>query len=280
MRDPWEGRAADGTITTGVRADRVAPTYRPVLSAAVSAVRLLDPGATLAVYGSVATGQARPPTSDVDLLTLGLPTTAASALGRELSDRFRGLCREVAVAAPPEQDPHLPADAAYGDRVFLRHYVVVLSGPDPARDQPGFPADARAARGFNGDLGLHVARWREALDAQPAARADAGDDAGDGAGDDAGDGAGVARLGRLLARKTLLAVSGLVSIHDETWTTDRGTAARRWAGLHPEQAPALGRLLAWGDGTSVASRSEVAAALDGVVEHVLTAFTQRIGLWE
>ncbi len=73
MRDPGEGRAADGTITTGVGADRVPAAYRPVLAAAADAVRALAPSATLAVYGSVATGQARRPASDVDLLAVGLP---------------------------------------------------------------------------------------------------------------------------------------------------------------------------------------------------------------
>lgn len=278
MRDPGEGRAADGTITTGVRADRVAPTYRPVLTAAVDAVRRLDPGATLAVYGSVATGQARTPTSDVDLLTLGLPASDAEAVGRELSTRFRGRCREVAVAAVPVEHLRGAGDAAYGDRVFLRHYAVVLSGPDPAREWPAFPADARAARGFNGDLAVHVERWRRTLHDGPD-RPDGSGDAQDGARDDAREEALVARLGRSLARKTLLATAGLVSVHDSTWTTDRATAARRWAGLHPDLASAMRLLLAWSDGTSTATRPGVAQVLDGVVDHVLTAFAQRIGLW-
>ncbi|GAA1898415.1 nucleotidyltransferase domain-containing protein [Lapillicoccus jejuensis] len=256
MRDPWEGRAADGTITTGVRADRVAPPYRPVLSAAVDAVRALDPSATLAVYGSVATGRARTPTSDVDLLTVGLPAADAAAVGRDLTGRFADRCREVAVAALPLAHLLDGSDAAYGDQVFLRHYVVVLSGPDPADGWPAFPADARAARGFNGDIAVHARRWRERLDGEPAAAA-----------------------GRAVARKTLLAVAGLVSVHDTTWTTDRATAARRWAQLRPEQAAGLMRLLAWGEGEAGASRTEVERALDGVVDHVVDAFAREVGLW-
>jgi hypothetical protein len=56
------------------------------------------------------------------------------------------------------------SDAAYGNRVFLRHYCVHLAGPDPAAALSAFPADARAARGFNGDLGWHRRRWRQTLD--------------------------------------------------------------------------------------------------------------------
>ncbi|MCM0638919.1 hypothetical protein [Cellulomonas wangsupingiae] len=36
-----------------------------------------------------------------------------------------------------------------------------------------------------------------------------------------------------VARKTLLAVAGLVSVHDHTWTTDRSRAVRRWCEIEP-----------------------------------------------
>lgn len=258
MRDPEEGRAADGTITTGVGADRVPAAYRPVLAAAVEAVGSLGPTATVAVYGSVATGQARVPTSDVDLLTIGPSADEAAAVGRELTDRFGHLCREVAVAPLPLEhlQPGADGDAAYGDRVFLRHYAVVLSGPDPARDWPAFPADARAARGFNGDIAEHARRWRGRVSTDSPSG-----------------------LARTLGRKTLLAVAGLVSVTDGTWTTDRATASRRWGELQPEQAPALERLLGWSEGGTGASRSDVEDALDGVVAHVVDTFARRVGLW-
>jgi hypothetical protein len=40
-------------------------------------------------------------------------------------------------------------------------------------------------------------------------------------------------LGRRVARKTLLAVAGLVSVHDTTWTTDREGATQRWSVIDP-----------------------------------------------
>jgi uncharacterized protein len=239
-----------------VRRDRVAAIYEPVLVAAVDAIRSAEPSASVAVYGSVATGQARPPTSDVDLVAVGLPASTARTISRDLSGLFRHQCRAVAIGAFPREHLQDETDPAYGDRVFLRHYCVHLAGPDHASGWPSFPADARAARGFNGDIAACARRWRRALGTQPPHQ-----------------------LGRALARKSLLAVSGLVSIHDQTWTTDRGTAARRWGELRPEQATSLNTLLSWSDGQILPRTPDVRRALDAVVPHVVTTFADMIGTW-
>jgi anti-sigma regulatory factor (Ser/Thr protein kinase) len=97
--------------------------------------------------------------------------------------------------------------------VFLRHYCVLLAGSDAHRPKHDFAGDRRAARGFNGDIAQHVQRWRNALEAD----------------DDAG------LLAQRMARKSLLAVAGLVSVHDHTWTTDRETSAHRWSEIEPAQ---------------------------------------------
>jgi hypothetical protein len=97
-------------------------------------------------------------------------------------------------------DGHLRSgDEAYGNRVFLRHYCVPLLGPDRVRGDAEYPGDAAAARGFNGDLAMHLQRWRRAAP-DPA-------------------------LGVRMARMALLAVAGLVSVVERTWTTDRAAAA-------------------------------------------------------
>lgn len=249
---------ARGTIRTGVSRDRIPEAFRPVLELACEAVQSVDPGASLYVYGSVATGMARSPLSDVDLLPVGLPADAAADIGTVLSDRFADRCRGVELAAAQPGDFEGDSDAAYGGRVFLRHYCVHLAGPDPAAGLSEFPADARAARGFNGDIADHAERWRAELEA----------------------GADPAGLGRRLARKTLLAVTGLVSVHDATWTTDRVGAARRWAAIEPVFGDDIGRLLSWSGGTAEPHRHEVAAALDGVVAEVVRSFSASIGLWD
>ena len=256
MHDPDEGRADDGTIRTGARRDRVAAIYEPVLAQAVTAIHAAEPSASVTVYGSVATGQARRPVSDVDLVAVGLSPDAARTLSTDLSARFSRLCREVAIGAYPQEHLTAPTDAAYGDRAFLRHYCVHLAGPDHARAWAPFPAGTRVARGFNGDIAACAGRWRDQVGLQPAAV-----------------------LGRGLARKSLLAVSGLVSIHDRTWTTDREAAARRWGQLHPALAPSLATLVSWSDGRTVPDSLALREALDGIVNDVVTSFTDLIGTW-
>jgi hypothetical protein len=257
VRDPGEGVAADGTITTGADRSRVPSRFEPVLSAATAVITAAGPGAAAYLYGSVATGQARAGSSDVDLLSVGLRPELAAGLGRELSGQFSGLCRGVEIVAAAPEDLGGGTDEAYGFRVFLRHYCVHLAGPDYGRDLPRFPADVRAARGFNGDIAQHAARWRDLL----------------AAGDEP------ERLGRRIGRKTLLAVAGLVSVHDATWTTDRALAAHRWAEIEPQLGPSLDALLDWSDGLKLPGRQAVQDMLDRTTPRIVAAFAAAIGLW-
>jgi uncharacterized protein len=256
VADPEEGVAADGTIRTGARRDRVPAAFEPVLADAVAF--LAGSGASLYLYGSVANGSVRPGSSDVDLLSIGL--SDAATLGQHLSGRYADRCRGVEVAAAMVADFVGDTDPAYGYRVFVRHYCVHLAGPDPSAALPAFPADARAARGFNGDLGHHLRHWRQGL--------------GSGA-------VAVDLLGIRAARKALLALAGLVSVHDHTWTTDRSRAVRRWSELEPGLAGQLGRLHSWANGERRPSRDEVedALAADGIVSAIVDRFGRLIGLW-
>jgi hypothetical protein len=227
-------------------------------------VQLLEPSASVYLYGSVATGTARTGTSDVDVLAVGLPPQDATALQQHLGARFATLCRGVEIAVAHTDDYRGEGDEAYGNRVFLKHYCIPLAGPDEAATLPLFPADARAARGFNGDIGRHHAAWLAAL--------------GDRTGRDA---VQPEILGRRVARKTLLAVAGLASIHDNTWTTDRTVAARRWAEIKPAQADDLEALLRWSEATTSPEQRSLARvpAPDGIVQKVVEDFDACIGLW-
>jgi hypothetical protein len=147
-------------------------------------------------------------------------------------------------------------DEAYGGRVFLHHYCVHLAGPDRDPSTSGYPGDRRAARGFNGDIARWVRTWRGEL-----ATADPGE------------------LGRRVSRKTLLAVTGLVSVHDGTWTTDREGAARRWQEVHPELAEGLDDLLAWSDGRDAATSGELESRLSTTVQAIVDQFVTSVGLW-
>ena len=218
MHDPGEGVAPDGTIVTGVSRERVPAAFEPVLAAATEAV---GDDVALYLHGSVATGQARLGASDVDLLAVGLPVPVAAEVGRALSARFAGSARGVEIGPARPEDFDGDAAEQYGNRVFLRHYCAHVSGP--ARpDLPAFPADARAARGFNGDIAAHALGWHDAVRA----------------------GADPVALGHRVARKALLALASLVSVHDSTWTTDRATAAVRWSEVDREMAGRPGRAVA------------------------------------
>ncbi|KGM09423.1 nucleotidyltransferase domain-containing protein [Cellulomonas bogoriensis] len=256
MIDAAEQVAPDGTIRTGARRDRVPAVFEDVLRDAVAAVG--DPGASLYLYGSVATGSARPGSSDVDLLSIDLPDAATT--GRRLSARYADRYRGVEIAAATTAELTGDTDAAHGLRVFLRHYCVHLTGPDPAAALPAYRADARAARGLNGDLDHHLQKWRSASSSatEPADR-----------------------LGVRVARKTLLAVAGLVSVHDHTWTTDRSRAARRWSEIEPALAGELTSLHRWASGDQAPSHQETQGALDadGIVATVVERFSDLIGLW-
>ena len=258
MLDPREGVAPDGTITTGVGHEMVPDAYLPLLADALTAVVGTASGATLYLYGSVATGQAHRGRSDVDLLALALDRSTAAAISNTLSTRYRELCRGAELTAASRDDFTGDSDEAYGNRVFLRHYCVHLTGPDLAQRLPAFPADIRAARGFNGDLAQHAVLWRYAVDRGDEDPAD---------------------LGRRIARKTLLATAGLVSIHDNTWTTDRERGADRWGDINPDLASNLDTLLGWSEGRRTPSRREIEVLLDTTVGRITDAFRQRIGLW-
>lgn len=251
MHDPREGVTPDGLIRTGAALGAIGSTWTPVLQAAIGAVA---GRASLYVYGSVATGCAVISRSDVDLLSIGLSPREAERISTDLSGRFSEVCREVSIAPAGWDGLTADDDEGYGLRVFLRHYCVHLAGEDPAQGVPAFPADRRAARGFNGDIARHLQQWQLAAD----------------------DGADVAHLATRIARKTLLAVAGLVSIRDSTWTTNRRTSASRWRQMEP--GVPVDTLVEWLDAPP-RDITAVQRVLDGPVTDVVELFRLEIGLW-
>lgn len=256
VADPGEGLTAGGQIRTGADRRRIPAPFIAVVDGAVARIHAVVPTASVYLYGSVATGVARPPQSDVDLLTIGLPVDRAEAISERLSHEHAAMCRGVEIAASVESDFLGEHDEAYGGRVFLHHYCVHLAGPDLDRATSGFPGDRRAARGFNGDIDRHAARWRQRLDDTDPVH-----------------------LGRVVGRKTLLAVAGLVSVNDRTWTTDRERAATRWGQVHPELADGLAELRDWTNGLTTARHQGLAFRLDNTVDRIVDQFAVLIGLW-
>lgn len=87
-------------------------------------------------------------------------------------------------------------------------------------------------------------------------------------------------LARRTGRKTLFAVSSLVSVHDQVWTTDRATSAERWGQLHPTLDEDLSSLIAWGDETTSPAYGELARVLQTSVQTLVDQFSSDIGAWE
>ena len=220
MPDPWEGVAADGTIVTGpAAAGCLRPSSRSWLTRPhLWAIAVHRCTSTVRSLSHCAAGS-----SDVDLLSIGLPDAAivgrrlSGTIRRPVSGRRDRCCRDCRPRWRYGRclwKPGIPSP--------------LLRSPRAARTRrrccPHSAADARAARGFNGDIAQHYRRWRQSL----ASRTEAPD-----------------LLGVRVARKTLLAVAGLVSVQDRTWTTDRSRAARRWSEIEPALTDSIIQLLSW-----------------------------------
>lgn len=230
-RDPVEGVSADGVIVTGAATERVPAVYRPVVADCTALVRkvLGDRLHGLYLYGSVATGQARPPESDLDLLAVWVsevdPAAVESVEGG-LSARHSGVVREVSLASASVAEVFAGDRDGLGWRCFLRHYCVWLAGTDLRPELPACRPSRAVADGLNDDVGELVRRWRTQLaDARTTAE--------------------VAAVARTAARKLLLVVSTSESVEHGGWTTDRATGAALLAAHHPEWSAVAGLALDW-----------------------------------
>ena len=231
-RDPAEGVDTGGYLVTGASVARIPAVYRPVLADCVRALVELagDRLDGLYLYGSVATGQARPPGSDLDLLALWTaPVDGVGAVAAALSARHRAVVREVGLV----EAVGLPTVA---DRCFLKHYCVPLHGRDRRPELPRCRPDRALADGFNDDLPTVVRGLRAAVDA---ARTEAE----------------LAAAGRRTARRLLLAVATIESVSHAVWSTDRGAALL--AEHHPQWTVTARRALDWVAGAGTPTRAEV-----------------------
>jgi hypothetical protein len=217
-RDPAEGVDADGYLVTGAALVNIPPAYRPVVDDSVAAMTAFPELDGLYLYGSVATGRARPPDSDLDLLALWTSTVDVSATVATLSARHAAVVREVGLA---EAGVESLADEA--DRCFLKHYCVALAGRDRRADLPRCRPSRRLALGFAGDLPVLL---RSIVDTAPTPEVAA----------------------RRAARRLLLGVATIESASHGTWTTDRATGAALLSRHHPEWTDVAGRALAMSAG--------------------------------
>jgi hypothetical protein len=223
-RDPREGVDADGYLVTGADRAAVPPAYEPALADCVVTLTAFSELVGLYLYGSVATGRARPPDSDLDLLAVWTSTVDVSAAVSALSTRHSAVVREVGLAGAT-----LDSLAGEADRCFLKHYCVPLAGRDLRPSLPRCRPSRALADGFNDHLPTTVHKLRSAVDRArtPAERTAAT---------------------RKAARRLLLAVATVESVSHATWSTDRSTGAALLAEHHPEWTDVAARALEWSAG--------------------------------
>jgi predicted nucleotidyltransferase len=222
-RDPDEGVGADGYLTTGVALDRIPPAYVAVVAdCVVEITRAL--GATLHglyLYGSVATGRARRPASDLDLLVVTLSAVDVTALEVDLSARHRDMVREVGVSRGTLAEVWADDAEGVGGRCFLKHYCLPLAGVDLRAQLPACRPSREVADGFNGDLSAACRAWRSTVDTPGTAQN--------------------------AARRLLRAAATLESVEHGGWSTDRVTGAELVTRHHPEWTVTVRRALSWID---------------------------------
>ena len=161
VRDPLEGLSESGTIRTGAdmsQRGRGVPARSPSGLGDDPRARPSRVGLRLRIrrHGSGdSRGVRRRPAHDRATAKRREPdwSRTLDTVRRRLSGR-RDRCRRRPATSSAS------SDESYGNRVFLRHYCVLLAGSDAHRPKHDFAGDRRAARGFNGDIAQHVQRWR------------------------------------------------------------------------------------------------------------------------
>jgi hypothetical protein len=218
---------------SGADVELIPPLYRPLLETCVSSLLAVVEGlVAVYLYGSVATGRASPPDSDVDLLVVTDDNDAAAAsesikvAAANLTAHYRHLVREVGIAHTTIAGLFADDIDALGGRCFVKHYCVPLHGEDIASRLPAYRPSATIAWAFNHNIGDAIEHARQQLD-----HAASGDD--------------IKLVCRAATRKVMLAAASLTSVITTSWTTDRRRAAAYLADTYPEWAIDATTTLEW-----------------------------------
>jgi predicted nucleotidyltransferase len=249
-----EGLDGDGFIVTAVGADMIPVAYRPVLAACVTVLRArLADLVVVYLYGSVATGRARQPESDVDLLIVLADQAehgVIDGIAVELSDRFRDVAREVGLAVVTLAELWADDLDGLGVRCFIKHYCVPVDGDDVRPLLAACRASPEVAWAFNHNTAVAVADAQRCL-----AQARTAEE--------------VRQVCRRVARKVTLSATSLASIVESTWTTDRRRAAEIITLRYPHWTLAAADALRWCSAPT-SSRAAVRAFLCGYASWVAT----------
>jgi uncharacterized protein len=248
--DPREGVDAAGYLTTGVDAANIANPYAAVIADCRDTI-VTEVGAALHglyLYGSVATGQAVPPVSDLDLgviLHTASATVQCAALAELLTERWRSTVREVGVSPNTTAVVLADDEVGWSERAFLKHYCLGIAGIDLRPELAPCRPDATLARLWIGDLGAGLRTRRAEL----AAGRPAPDIAGP------------------LSRRLLRTAAMTFTVRQGGWSTAGPVGAERIAAEAPRFAADAAGLLDWDRlpfTGPVVSSAAVVAVIDGL----------------
>jgi hypothetical protein len=222
--------------------------YQPVVADCAGMLQEVFGGRlhSLYIYGSVATGQARPPDSDLDLAPVwvsAVPAAEVRPVAAELSARHAEVVREVSLACATRAEVLADSREGLGMRCFLRHYCVCLTGMDLRPSLPPCTPSRAVADGFNDDVSALVRRWRSELHAARTPNQ-------------------VAVVARAAARKLLLVTATLESVAHGGWTTDRATGAALLTKHHPQWTALADLAVSWCAGPAEPDAQDVHRLLD------------------
>lgn len=158
----------NGLIITEVGLNKIKPAFKKVLDTIKDEVisKFGDQIHSLYLYGSVATGEARIKSSDLDLL-LVLHQKPTSKIKNEVtvfqnyltkihSSTFRDVGISLTHANEVKKD-------TYGWGCFIKHLCVCLAGENLGKNLPKFKPSKKVAKAFNGDIEKHIKTVLEQL---------------------------------------------------------------------------------------------------------------------
>jgi uncharacterized protein len=254
-----EGIDRNGFIVTAVDLEAIPSAYELVLDSSVAVLRARLPElVAVYLYGSVATGRARPPDSDVDLLVVlatRVGDVVIDAVATELSAKYRDVAREIGIAVVTQAELSADDLDGLGARCFVKHYCVPLHGEDLRPPLAPCRATPEVAWAFNHNTATAVSDAQIRLEQAQTAEE-------------------VRQVCRSAARKITLSATSLASIVESTWTTDRHRAAEIISCRYPQWAADAADALRWCS-TPTESRDTVHAFLHGYASWVASELARQ-----
>lgn len=218
----------EGFIATQVSASNIPLPYVMIVEDVKQAFSTLirDQLHGLHLYGSVVTGRAQTPTSDLDVLIVlhGQPTETLKSQIKTaeatLSQKYVRLVREVAVGvtflAEIEND-------LYGTGCFIKHLCVCVLGESVQNTLPRFKPTQRVAKAFNGDFGVVRREYLSLIETTPPED--------------------MSKLVNRISRKFIRTGFSLVTAREQSWTTDPHLSYEAFAKHYPDKADDMRRFL-------------------------------------